>query len=130
MPEKGEKRRIPGKRIPTDEFYPAFECTKCGGTRTVAKGGPENTTLSICCSALTKNGKIPITKHVRGLTEVFCCGEWLVCGGFTNTCDRCGADYNMSGQWLADRSQWGEETGETADEILKAEAAGFPEIES
>jgi len=52
----------------------------------------------------------------------------VTCSGFTNTC-RCGADYNMSGQQLAPRSQWGEETGETADDILNAEAAGFPELE-
>ena len=50
----------------------------------------------------------------------------MTCSGFTNTC-LCGADYNMSGQRLAPRSQWGEETGETADDILNAEAAGFPE---
>lgn len=37
--------------------------------------------------------------------------------GFTNTCE-CGADYNMSGQELADRSQWGEETGESLSDIL------------
>lgn len=43
--------------------------------------------------------------------EVKCCGEWLHCGSFTNTC-QCGADYNMSGQRLAPRAQWGEETGE------------------
>lgn len=56
------------------------------------------------------------------------CGNEVYCGGFTNTCD-CGADYNMSGQRLAPRSQWGEETGETADDILNAEAAGFPELD-
>ena len=31
---------------------------------------------------------------------------------FTNTCDGCGSDYNMSGHRLAPREQWGEETGE------------------
>lgn len=36
---------------------------------------------------------------------------------FTNTCE-CGADFNMEGALLADRSQWGEETGETAADIL------------
>ena len=56
------------------------------------------------------------------------CGETVTCSGFTNTCT-CGADYNMSGQLLAPRAQWGEETGETADEILSAEATGFPERE-
>jgi len=48
----------------------------------------------------------------RQRTEVRCCNTWLLCQGFTNTCDRCGTDYNMSGQRLAPRSQWGEETGE------------------
>ena len=36
---------------------------------------------------------------------------------FTITCE-CGADYNSSGQELAPRSQWGAETGETAEDIL------------
>ena len=40
------------------------------------------------------------------------CGEEVVLDRFTNTCYGCGADYNMSGQRLAPRSQWGEETGE------------------
>lgn len=40
------------------------------------------------------------------------CGEEVYLQGFTNTCDNCGADYNMSGQLLSPREQWGEETGE------------------
>jgi hypothetical protein len=44
--------------------------------------------------------------------EVRCCGEWLRCDNFTTTCPDCGADYNMSGDRLAPREQWGEETGE------------------
>lgn len=39
------------------------------------------------------------------------CGRRVTLYGFTNTCD-CGADYNSSGQRLAPREQWGEETGE------------------
>lgn len=46
------------------------------------------------------------------------CGSEVELCGFTNTCDSCGADYNMSGQRLAPRWQWGEETGETASDIL------------
>jgi hypothetical protein len=45
------------------------------------------------------------------------CKRHVTLSGFTNTCD-CGADYNMSGQLLAPRSQWGEETGETLSDIL------------
>jgi hypothetical protein len=36
----------------------------------------------------------------------------------TNTCDGCGRDFNMSGQELAPREQWGEETGEAWYECL------------
>ena len=39
------------------------------------------------------------------------CGAEVYLSHFTNTCD-CGADYNMSGERLASREQWGEETGE------------------
>lgn len=46
------------------------------------------------------------------------CGRELVCYGFTNTC-HCGADYNMSGQHLAPRHQWGEETGEHPADIAR-----------
>lgn len=45
------------------------------------------------------------------------CGREISLEGFTNTCD-CGRDYNWNGSLLADRSQWGEETGETAADIL------------
>lgn len=69
-------------------------------------------------------GKRNLTEQ-RGKVIVCRCGRELVCVDFTNTCD-CGRDYNWAGQELAPRSQWGEETGETADEILQAQAAGFP----
>ena len=51
------------------------------------------------------------------------CGGEVVLHGFTNTCECCLGfgyitDYSMSGQLLAPRSQWGEETNETASEIL------------
>ena len=45
------------------------------------------------------------------------CGAEVELCSFTNTCE-CGADFNMEGALLADRSQWGEETGETAVDIL------------
>lgn len=55
---------------------------------------------------------------IRPRVEVKCCGAWLRCDRFTNTCDRCGADYNMSGARLAPREQWGEETGEHWTECI------------
>ena len=54
--------------------------------------------------------------------HVFCCGRWLPCSRFTNTCDVCQADYNGSGSRLADRSQWGEETGESVSDILSVDS--------
>jgi hypothetical protein len=51
--------------------------------------------------------------YERMAVEVNCCGEWLrVSGRFTTTCDHCYTDYNSSGQQLAPREYWGEETGE------------------
>lgn len=41
------------------------------------------------------------------------CGCEVQLDSFTNTCDHCNRDYNMSGQLLAPRCQWGEETGES-----------------
>ena len=43
-----------------------------------------------------------------GLCE---CGREVELDGFTCSCE-CGAEYNSSGQLLAPREQWGEETGE------------------
>jgi hypothetical protein len=43
---------------------------------------------------------------------ITCCGDELILRNFTTTCDHCDADYNQSGDLLAPRSQWGEETGE------------------
>jgi len=54
----------------------------------------------------------------RTRAAIMCCGEELVCKHFTNTCPCCGTDYNMSGQQLAPREQWGEETGESVSDIL------------
>jgi hypothetical protein len=46
------------------------------------------------------------------------CGKEVFCVGFTNTCE-CGADYNMSGNLLTSREQWGEETGESLADIMR-----------
>ncbi|MGB3203714.1 MAG: hypothetical protein WBB28_01860 [Crinalium sp.] len=43
------------------------------------------------------------------------CGEEVELAHFTNTCDKCGADYNSSGDRLAPREYWGEETGGALD---------------
>lgn len=56
-----------------------------------------------------------------------CCGQEFYLDCFTNTCSECGADYNSSGQMLAPRSQWGEETGESVHDILSVDSyRNFP----
>jgi hypothetical protein len=41
------------------------------------------------------------------------CGHVVEChGSWANECDHCGTEFNGSGQRLAPRSHWGEETGE------------------
>jgi len=67
---------------------------------------------------LDENGE-----RIRGTKEIKCCGEWMYCEGFTNTCEVCGADYNWAGQRLAPRSQWGEETGESLSDILSVDGS-------
>jgi hypothetical protein len=52
------------------------------------------------------------TEFHKGYTIVTCyCRKKVDCLQFTNTCT-CGRDYNWNGDLLANRSQWGEETGE------------------
>ena len=54
----------------------------------------------------------------RAPAQIKCCNDWLSLGNFTNTCGDCGADYNGSGQLLAARHNWGEETGEHWSECV------------
>lgn len=53
--------------------------------------------------------------------NAFCDGEVVLNMVMTNTCDKCGADYNSFGQLLAPRSQWGEDTGESLYDIMSAD---------
>jgi len=57
--------------------------------------------------------------YTQAAIGVCLCGAKVFLDGFTNTCETCGRDYDMSGWLLAQREQWGEETGETAGDILR-----------
>jgi hypothetical protein len=46
------------------------------------------------------------------------CRHKLELYAFTNTCEKCGRDYDTGGSLLAPRSQWGDDTGESLGEIL------------
>lgn len=60
------------------------------------------------------------TQHCHDYAIGLCehCNTKVELNSFTNTCEHCGADYNMSGQRLADRECWGEETGEHWSECV------------
>jgi len=63
--------------------------------------------------------------YCKSRKVIECCGEELICFNFTNTCHNCGSDFNMSGDMLAPRSQWGEETGESVSDILMGDSDPF-----
>src|ERR1039458_10819534 len=46
------------------------------------------------------------------------CGAKVHLDHFTNTCSKCGQDYNSSGTELGPREFWGEETGEHPAECV------------
>lgn len=56
-----------------------------------------------------------------GSIECVCGAEVFLDNIMTNTCERCDRDYNINGQLLAPRSQWGEETGEYLSDILSSD---------
>ncbi len=88
------------------------DITDTSGTYTKYPEAPVESYFNCHPNAKVAVAKRDIERWERGTTEVMCCGEWLLCDRFTNTCDHCGSDFNMSGQMLAPREQWGEETGE------------------
>jgi hypothetical protein len=72
----------------------------------------------------TPNEYINHYRHPREVDVRCDCGALVTCSGFTTTCDQCGVDYNWNGDRLASRSQWGEETGESYDDIVRPYAPG------
>jgi len=68
-----------------------------------------------------RSGAIPCTplevesrawvEHIPAVCRCDCGRSVTLCDSWANSCD-CGAEFNGSGQLLAPRSQWGEETGE------------------
>lgn len=92
----------------------AFNCTEDGEYIGDNPEGREN--LRKCLAGEVDVVDKGILKYEHRYThpavgECEDCGAEVALGRFTCPCD-CGADYNSSGQRLADRSQWGAETGE------------------
>jgi len=105
----------------------SFDCTPEGAIIVPDNpAGVEN--LAMCLRGEDEEGNIihdngrstrewSYTEPAVGKCEV--CNSLVTLDGFTNTCDDCETDYNSSGQRLAPRSQWGEETGESLGDILR-----------
>jgi hypothetical protein len=112
----------------------AFDCDERGNVDVEKLPDPAKASYAQCLmgSIRTKKGWESLLPprveqrehHYRQPSIGVChCGRHVELGSFTNTCDRCGRDYNSAGQELAQRSQWGEETGETAADIAFADSA-------
>jgi hypothetical protein len=93
----------------------AFPCHKDGTPITFrCKEAEENFRKCLDGTHNVIDAGVRITEYSvreRAVGECDLCKRDVYLDSFTNTCD-CGADYNMSGQRLAPREQWGEETGE------------------
>lgn len=99
----------------------AFECDENGNIDTEKKAPVALENYRKCVSGEYKVVDRGIQRHVHTYREPrvgrCACHETVILDRFTNTCDGCGRDYNSSGQELASRSQWGEETGEHLADI-------------
>lgn len=87
----------------TDKIYEC-QCYECGHVQT----RHPNDDCEVC-------GKGPLRCIGR---YGKCCGKHMSFSNFTNTYDCCGSDYNASGERLAPREQWGEDTGESLADIM------------
>jgi hypothetical protein len=111
--------KVPSKLIEIEKQV--CECSRCGCGNT--KDMTEKPCPGPNCNGYWRIKTVTYNHTQSGYILVKCdCGEEVVCQGFTSTC-KCGADYNWSGQRLASRSQWGEETGESYADIV---ASGDP----
>lgn len=102
-----------------------FPCDELGIVAPLMPQGLIN--YNHCLNGVNDQGEVIESKGIRKFTNRYLehaigkcnCGHKVELSSFTNTCDRCGSDYNQSGQLLASRSQWGEETGEHLSDILR-----------
>lgn len=95
----------------------AFPCDEHGNVFPLAGVGKENYER---CLALEANGKVK--RELRRFEGRYyepavvvcnrCKGEVTLSSSWANSCPDCGVEYNGSGQELAPREFWGEETGE------------------
>ena len=103
----------------------SFDCDENGNIDTVGLElkNPCAYQSYLSCKDNREKYKAPYVEEIEhnysepAVGECDHCKAEVYLSGFTNTCD-CGADYNMSGQLLAPREQWGIETNESLTDIL------------
>lgn len=100
----------------------SFDCTADGTLLNMNPDANRNYQDCLTRSDLIDDGIIKSERDYWEPAVGLCdeCGNQVRLSRFTNTCS-CGADYNMSGSRLAPREQWGEETGESASDILRGD---------
>lgn len=108
----------------------AFECDKDGVVDTSNFNQVKLANYNGCVAGKVNDSVVVVDRGVESrhhawtdpaIGECVDCGDEVTLSGFTNTCEHCGADYNMSGQKLAPREQWGAETGESVSDILSVD---------
>lgn len=100
----------------------SFECDKHGNVDTSKFQPAALENYRKCLLGEHATHKPYIDKHesdykVCAIVECGCGHHVELFHYWLNTCEKCGQDFNGSGQELADRSQWGEETGEHPADI-------------
>ncbi len=97
----------------------SFPCDKEGNLKNLRPEAESNYQMCLVSDDLVDDGIRPYTHSWIEPAIARCeCSHKIQLESFTNTCEKCGRDYNLSGQNLAPRSQWGWDTGETLNEIL------------
>lgn len=123
---KTESDYIPGKTVTTTEYDRVFDSKNEPGSgfsfvcdeNGIVIGTHPNYFYCISPEGRAKYNDLGVrvrTNTYREPDEIRCtCGSWVVLdSGWANGCDNCHQEYNESGQRLAPRRFWGEETGET-----------------
>jgi hypothetical protein len=97
-----------------------FECDKDGNLLPLQPRGLENYNKCMdgTYDVVSEGFKSRVHCYLNPAVGLCSCGAEVLLERFTNTCDNCGRDYNMSGQELAPRRFWGEETGEHWSECI------------
>lgn len=111
----GKNYRRDFVRVTNEHRDFCFECDKTGHPLFPLEGLPWENYLKCVMGVYSVHDEgIVVSEYsYRERAILKCtCGNEVVLSSFTNTCMVCRADYNMSGELLAPRCYWGEETGE------------------